>query len=103
MRQLPCAGNTENDELNHSPTDNAGVCVLGLVAEFGFALLHIVSNVHRSSNIPHPQVRVTYPLENLFSPDILQPRVQILDLLHQRLHLVLVRALNLACLANRHI
>jgi hypothetical protein len=46
---------------------------------------------------------VSYPLEDLFPSDILQPRVQVLDLLYQRLDLVLVRALNLACLANGHI
>ena len=46
---------------------------------------------------------LTYPLEDLFPPDILQPRVQILDLRHQCLNLVLVRALNPARLSNRHI
>ena len=53
----------------------------------------------RAANFEH----LTYSLENLFPPNILQPRVQVLDLLHQRLNLVLVRALNPARLANRHI
>lgn len=42
-------------------------------------------------------------MENLFSPDVLQPRIQILDLLHNIINLALVRALNLARLANNHI
>jgi hypothetical protein len=39
MRKLPCASDTENDELNHGPSNDAGVCVFGLVAELGFAFL----------------------------------------------------------------
>ena len=42
-------------------------------------------------------------MEDLFPPDVLQPRVQVPDLLHQRLDLVLVRALDPAGLANRHV
>lgn len=102
MRQLPCAGNTKNNKLDHGPTDDAGVCVFGLVAELSFALLRIVSNAHRQQQaVSH--VCMTYPLEDLFPPDVLQPRVQILHLLDQRLHLILIRTLNLARLANRHI
>jgi hypothetical protein len=39
MRQLPYASDTENDELDEGPANDAGVCVFGLVAELGFALL----------------------------------------------------------------
>jgi hypothetical protein len=39
VRKLPCTSDTENDELDNGPADNARVCVFGLVAEFGFALL----------------------------------------------------------------
>jgi len=47
--------------------------------------------------------RQTYSLEDLFPPDVLQPRVQVLDFLHQRLDLVLVRALDSARLSDRHV
>jgi hypothetical protein len=40
MRQLPCAGDTENDELDDGPANDAGICGLGLVAELGFAFLY---------------------------------------------------------------
>jgi hypothetical protein len=55
MRQLPCAGNTKNNELNHSPTDDARVRVFGLVAELGFTLLLVVSNAHRTLGVPQPK------------------------------------------------
>lgn len=42
-------------------------------------------------------------MEDLLTSDILQPRVQILDLGDQIRHLILVAALNLACLTNRKI
>lgn len=41
-----------------------------------------------------------YPLENLLSPDIVQSPVEILDLLHDILHLALVFRFDLACLTN---
>lgn len=47
--------------------------------------------------------RQTYSLEDLFPPYVLQPRVQVLDFLHERLDLVLIRALDSARLANRHV
>lgn len=46
---------------------------------------------------------VTYPLEYLLPPHVLQPAVQIPDLLRQIINLALVRALNLARLANRQV
>ena len=46
------------------------------------------------------QSDVTYPLEHLLSPDILQPSIQIPDLLHHLVNLTLIRTLNLACLSN---
>lgn len=39
MRQLPCASDTENSELDKCPADNAGVCVFGLIAELSFTFL----------------------------------------------------------------
>lgn len=77
MRQLPDAGDTENNELDKCPANDARVCVFGLVAEFGFALLldslalcflHIYK--------PPPRLRPrgygsqTYSLENLFPPNV---------------------------------
>jgi hypothetical protein len=98
MRQLPCAGDTENDELDDGPADDAGICSFGLVAELGFAFLYrcqLIVISHRPE--------MSYPLEDLFPPDVLQPRVQVLDPLRERLDLVLVGALDLARLANSHV
>lgn len=39
MRQLPCAGGAEDDELNNDPSNNTGVGRLGLISEFGLSLL----------------------------------------------------------------
>lgn len=45
----------------------------------------------------------THPLEDLLSPDILQPGIQVLDLADNILNLVLVGTLNGAGLANGHV
>lgn len=45
----------------------------------------------------------TYPLEDLFSPDILQSAVQILDSLDNVVYLLLVAAFDLARLANSQV
>ena len=37
--QLPCTGDSQNNELDERPADDAGVGGLGLVAELGFTLL----------------------------------------------------------------
>ena len=46
---------------------------------------------------------LTYPLEDLLSPDILQPAIQVPHLLHNILDLALIRALDLARLADREV
>lgn len=46
MRKLPYASDSEDDELDDGPFDDAGVCVFGLVAELGFAFLYHVSTRH---------------------------------------------------------
>lgn len=43
---------------------------------------------------------MAYPLENLLSPDIMQPPIEILDLLHNILHLPLIFRFDLARLTN---
>jgi hypothetical protein len=48
-------------------------------------------------------LEMPYSLEDLFPPYVLQPRVQVLNPLRKRLHLVLVGALDLARLANGHV
>lgn len=45
----------------------------------------------------------TYSLKHLFAPHILQSRIQVLDLLHQRFDFVLVRALDTTRFANGQI
>jgi hypothetical protein len=43
MRKLPGAGNAKNNELNDDPSNNTGVCRLGLISELGLSfLLHSV-------------------------------------------------------------
>jgi hypothetical protein len=37
--ELPCAGDTQYDELDNGPANDACVCGFGLVAEFGFTFL----------------------------------------------------------------
>lgn len=46
---------------------------------------------------------MTYPLKDLLSPNVLQPRIEVLYLLYQRLHLVFIRALNPASLTDGHV
>jgi hypothetical protein len=48
-------------------------------------------------------VALTYPLENLLPPNILQPAIQVPHLLHNILDLALIRTLDLACLADREV
>ena len=89
--------------MDECPADDAGVSVFGLVAEFGFALLQKVLAGVFLLSLPRMSGRQTYSLEDLFPPHVLQPRVQVLDFLHQRLDLVLVRALDPARLSDRHV
>ena len=46
---------------------------------------------------------LTYPLENLLPPNILQPAIQVPHLLHNILDLALIRTLDLARLADREV
>lgn len=39
MGQLPCTGDSKNSKLDQHPSNDAGVCALGLVTEFGLAFL----------------------------------------------------------------
>lgn len=43
VRELPCAGDAEHDDLDEGPAHDAGIGRLGLIAELGFALLQQVS------------------------------------------------------------
>lgn len=42
MRQLPCAGDTQDGELDERPAHDAGVGGFGLIAELGLTLLSSV-------------------------------------------------------------
>ena len=46
---------------------------------------------------------LTYPLEDLLPPNILQPAIQVPHLLHNILDLALIRTLDLARLADREV
>ena len=46
---------------------------------------------------------LTYPLENLLPPNILQPAIQVPHLLHNIFDLALIRTLDLARLADREV
>jgi hypothetical protein len=49
MRKLPGAGDAKNDELNNDPSNNTGVCRLGLISELGLSfLLYMVWSVYFS-------------------------------------------------------
>lgn len=81
MRELPCARHSQNKELHDGPSDDARIGALALIAE----------------------LRLPFPLKDLFALDIQQPVLQILDSLHQIVHLSLVCSLYLACSTNRQI
>lgn len=102
MCQLPRASDTKNNKLDQSPSDNTGVCMFGLVPELGLTLLRVVSILFFYSHAT-VQLETTHPLKDLLSPNVLQPRVQVLDLFYQRLDMSLVCALNPTCLSDRHI
>jgi len=57
----------------------------------------------QSAKAQNTQLISTYPLKHLLPPNILQPRIQILDLLHNALNLALITTLNLAALSNGQI
>jgi hypothetical protein len=40
MRELPGASDAKHNELNNDPSNNAGVCRLGLISELGLSLLY---------------------------------------------------------------
>lgn len=46
---------------------------------------------------------ISYSLEDLLAPDVLQPRIQILNFLSQGLNMRLVCAFNPACLSDSHV
>lgn len=79
--QLPGAGSGQDSHLNQGPSDDTGVGSFRLITEFG----------------------LTFPLEHLLSPDILQPTVEILHLLDDVLDLALVFRLDLAGLSDGHV
>lgn len=42
MRELPGAGDAEDDKLDDDPADDTGVCRLGLISELGLSLLYMM-------------------------------------------------------------
>lgn len=106
MRELPGACGGQNGELDKSPTHDTRVGGLRLVTEFRLTFLERKENIS-ISYLNHPQTLATdwiwgnpYPLVHLFTTDIVQPAVQILDPLHDILDFVLILSLNLAGLTN---
>ena len=81
IAQLPGASNTQHSQLDQRPPHHPPVHALALIPEFCFPL----------------------SLEHLLSPDILQSRVEVLNLVDNLTHLLLVAALNLTRLANSHV
>ena len=51
MRQLPGACGANNNELDDDPPDDTGICRFGLVAEFGFSLLHKHVRYHGANSL----------------------------------------------------
>lgn len=81
MAQLPRTCNTKHDQLHNRPPYNPSIRRLALITELGLALT----------------------LEHLLPAHILQPACQVLDLLDNVIDLALVRAFNLARLADGQI
>lgn len=81
MAQLPSTGTSKDKQLNQDPADDASVGGLGLIAEFGFSLT----------------------LKHLLPPDVIQPRVQVLDPGGQVGNLGLVAAVDGRGLADGHV
>lgn len=82
MRELPCAGHTQDAQLDQRPAHDLGVGRFALVAEFGFAFLRqevldciqsrdqkrIWGGVRQGGNGKRDP---SYPLEDLLPSDIL--------------------------------
>jgi len=106
MRELPSASNTQHRQLYHRPPNYTGVGSLRLISELGLTFLKIETpsapKLHPVRTTPQKQ-RETHPLKHLLPPDILQPSIEVLDLLHQILHFTLIRALDGARLADRQV
>ena len=101
MRQLPRAGDAQDDELDEGPAHDARVGGLGLVAELGLALLFDGSGQRRASlslslSAAGEGEAETYALEQLLPLDVRQAAVQVLDLLDQVADLARVGRLDLA-------
>lgn len=105
MRELPGACGGQNGELDKSPAHDTRVGGLRLVTEFRLTFLERKKNISISILIIQT-VAIDwiwgnpYPLVHLFTTDIVQPAVQILDTLHDILDFVLILSLNLAGLTN---
>ena len=54
MRELPGASNAKDNKLNNDPSDNTGICRLGLVSELSLSLLNIWSAQNHYSNAENP-------------------------------------------------
>ena len=81
IAQLPRTGRTEHNHLYDGPSDHPRVDRLRLISK----------------------LCLSFPLEDLLPPDILQSRIQILDLLHHLAQFVFITTLYVACLAYRQI
>jgi len=81
VRKLPCTCDRENKYLHQCPFDRTGIRRLRLISEFSFS----------------------FSLENLLPSNILQPGVQIPNLLHDIFDLALIGALDLTGLSNSQV
>lgn len=77
MRKLPGAGDAKHDELDNDPSNDTGVCRLGLISELGLSFLCTHSQL--SGLIKRHVYGGTYTLEYLFSADISKTSVEVLD------------------------
>lgn len=81
MRQLPRTRNPQHYQLNKRPPHHPRICRFRLV----------------------PELRLPLPLKHLLPPDIQQPRIQILHLLHYPLDFALVRAFDVAAFSYHQV
>jgi hypothetical protein len=113
VRELPGAGNAQDNKLYQCPSHHPSIRRLGLVSEFSLAFLPksvvstsiiarenwLLAAIAPLGNITRKGTR-TYPLEHLLPSNIVQPRVQIHHFLHDILDLAFVSALESAGLAD---
>jgi len=94
MVQLPRTSGAQHHQLQNSPSHHSGIRTLALIPKLLLAFL--------THQLP-PLFLEPYPLKNLFPSNILQPGIQVLYPSSQTLSLIILRTINIPCLANHKV